>query len=70
LLRRLVGSLCLGADLSYPAVLGRRSLVENQYLIVSHSLLGDNDLLTSIDDEVASLIVDAVLTILDSLLRV
>jgi hypothetical protein len=67
-LRWLVGALGLRAYFCNPSVLGGRLLVEDEDLVVGHALLGHDDFLTPIDDEVASLVILAVLTSSDSII--
>jgi hypothetical protein len=69
-LRRLVGSLSLRADLSYPREARWRLLVEAVDLVAAHSFLGHYHLLTSVDDEVASLVKPTVFTIFHSLVLI
>lgn len=61
----LVRVLGLGADLSDPAVLDGRLLVENIDHVVGHTLLSYNHLLAPVDDEVAALVIAAILAIFD-----
>lgn len=67
-LRRLVGSLCLRADLSNPGEARWRLLVKHIDLVAAHAFLSNDDFLTSIDNEVATLIKATIFTILYSLM--
>ena len=58
------------SDLSDPCVLGWRLLVKDEDLIVSHSLLSNNHLLTAVNDEVAALVKLAVFTTANSIVSV
>jgi hypothetical protein len=63
LLGRLVGVVSLRADFSHPGVLRWLLLVEDEDDIAGHSLVGDDDLLATIDDEIAALIKSALLSV-------
>jgi hypothetical protein len=67
LLGRLVGVVSLRADFSHPGVLRWLLLVEDEDDIAGHSLVGDDDLLATIDDEIAALIKSALLSVSSNL---
>jgi hypothetical protein len=67
-LGRFVGALSLRPYLSNPSVLGRRLLVKDEDLIISHALLCDDDLLTPVDNEVSSLVILAVFSSTNSVI--
>ncbi len=69
-LGRLVRVFRLRTNLSDPAVLGRWLLHKHVDHIVSHSFLSDDDFLTTIDNEIAALVISAILTVFDPLVLV
>lgn len=69
-MRWLVRLLSLATDFGNPGVLCWWLLLEYVDSVVAHSLLSHNDLLGPIDDEVAPLIVAAVLAVLDALVLI
>ena len=60
----------MGSNLGHPGELGRRLLVEAIHHVVGHALLGYDDFLATIDDEIAALVISAVLAIFHSLVLV
>lgn len=67
---RSIRTLCLRSDLSDPGVLGWRLLVKDEDLIVCHSLLSNNHLLTAVNDEIAALVKLAVFATANSVVSV
>ena len=57
-------------NLGAPTVLGRRLLVEDEHDVVCHSLLGNQDLLVSIDDEITTLIISTLSGILHNIVLI
>jgi len=62
--RWLVRVVSLRANFSDPRMLGGRLLMKHQDDIGCHSLVGDDDLLTAVDNKVAALIKNALLCLL------
>ena len=60
----------LRTDLSNPRELGWWLFFEHIDLVVAHALLSHNDFLTTIDDEVPTLVISAILAIFDSLVLI
>ncbi len=69
-LRRLVWFFSLWTDFSDPRKSWWRFFVENVYLVATHSFLGNNYLFTSIDNEVAALVVPTVFSVFHSLVLI
>lgn len=69
-LRRSARALSLRPDLGHPCELGGGFLLEDEDLVVGHPLLRDDHLLAAVDDEVAALVVLAVLARVHSVVSV